>query len=120
MTTRFARLTIAVAAVATLVSPAAAQGITIGPNGIQVEELRGNSRDGDDAVVDRRDDNRRGGDSREITEREAIRIAKGEGLRDVDDISRTRSTYTLDGSDRRGRDITVVIDRRSGEVISAD
>ena len=98
---------------AALASPAAAQGITIGPDGIQVEEPRGKSDN-------RRDDSRRGGDSREITEREAIRIAKGEGLRDVDDISRTRSTYTLDGTDRRGRDITVVIDRRSGEVISAD
>ena len=113
MTTRLAKFTIVIASIAALVAPAAAQGITIGPDGIQVEEPRGNSNN-------RRDDSRRDGDIREITEREAIRIAKGEGLRDVEDISRTRATYTLDGTDRRGRDITVVIDRRSGEVISAD
>jgi hypothetical protein len=124
MTNRLTRLALVLGALAALATPAAAQGIVIGRDGIRVEEPRDNSRSRDDVIIERRDgrrdDNRRGPDRREVSEREAIRIAKGEGLRNVEDVDRTRSTYRLDGTDRRGRDITVVVDRRSGEVISVN
>ncbi|MEK1853425.1 MAG: PepSY domain-containing protein [Phyllobacterium sp.] len=54
---------------------------------------------------------------REISEREAVRIARSEGLRDVDDVRRTRSRFVVEGTDRRGDDIRVDIDRRTGDVI---
>jgi len=54
----------------------------------------------------------------EISEREAVRIARSEGLRDVDDVRRTRSRFVVEGMDRRGNDIRVDVDRRTGDVIS--
>jgi hypothetical protein len=53
-----------------------------------------------------------------VTEREAVRIAKGEGVRDVEDIRRTKSAYKVEGTDRSGDDIVVTVDRRSGDVVS--
>ncbi len=91
--------------------PAQAQGIMIGPDGVRVvnpNENEGRQRDGD-----MRRDMPRG----EISEREAVRIARGEGLREVDDVSRTRSAYRVEGIDRRGDDIRVDVDRRDGSVI---
>lgn len=55
-----------------------------------------------------------------ISERTAVRIARSEGLRDVDDIRRTRSRFIVEGTDYRGDDISVSIDRRNGDVISVD
>jgi hypothetical protein len=88
--------------------PAQAQGIMIGPDGVRVvnpNENEGRQRDRDMP---------RG----EISEREAVRIARGEGLREVDDVSRTRSAYRVEGIDRRGDDIRVDVDRRDGSVIA--
>jgi len=79
-----------------------AQSIVIGPDGVRLAE------------PDRQPVYR----SREIGEREAVRIARSEGVRDVDDVRRTRSRYVVEGVDRRGDDIRVDIDRRTGDVIA--
>jgi hypothetical protein len=85
--------------------PVRAQDVLIGPAGVEVlEDRRGPPR------RDRRD-------RYELSEREAIRIARREGLREVDDVERTRRSYRVIGVDRRGRDILVEVDRRNGEVI---
>lgn len=68
--------------------------------------------------MDRRD--RRDRDRREISERQAVRIARAEGVRTVDEVKRTRSRYVIEGLDRRGRDIEVSVDRRTGDVLSVD
>ncbi len=103
-------LTIAFVAVATIASaaPAMAQSLEIGRDGVRLVDP--NSRDNM-----RRDDRRQG---REIGERDAVRIARAEGVREVDDVTRMRNSYRVMGTDRRGDDIQVDIDRRSGEVLS--
>ena len=79
-----------------------AQSIVIGPDGVRLAEP-------ERAPVYR---------SRGISEGEAVRIARSEGVRDVDDVRRTRSRYVVEGVDRRGDDIRVDIDRRTGDVIA--
>ncbi|MGN8021803.1 PepSY domain-containing protein [Phyllobacterium sp. 22229] len=98
---------IAAIAAAALVPPAPslAQSLEIGPGGVRLVEPR----------VER--PMRRGMD---ISEREAVRIARAEGLRNVDNIDRTRSRFIVEGTDRRGNDIRVSVDRRTGDVISVD
>ena len=88
------------------VAPANAQSIEIGPNGIQVVP-DGNRR----MERDRRPD--RG----EISERRAARIARDEGMDEVESISRRRNVYVVRGIDRRDNDMRVVVDRRTGEVL---
>ncbi len=105
-------------------SPVLAQSVQIGPNGIRVvpDDQRGppppprGRHDGRDFRGDGRDFH---GDRRqdEISDRQAVRIARGEGLRQVDEIRRGRGSVRVIGTDRRGDDIVVVIDRRSGEVV---
>ena len=98
-------------AAATLVTaaPSFAQGIQIGPDGVRiVEPDRRDERRGD-----RREERRR-----EIGERDAVRIARTEGVREVDSVRRGERSYRVLGVDRRGDDIQVDIDRRSGEVLS--
>ncbi len=104
--------TLALAAVALLGSaaPSLAQGIEIGRDGVRLVDPNQQRRD------EVRRDDRRGG--REIGERDAVRIARAEGVREVDDVTRTRGAYRVMGTDRRGDDIQVDVDRRSGEVIS--
>ncbi len=104
-------------------SPAVSQSLQIGKDGVRIVPQNQERTDGDVRMRDRRDrDVRdRGHDDRmtsEVSERQAIRIAKGEGLRDVDSVTKTRKAYRVAGVDRRGDDIRVTIDRRSGEVIS--
>ncbi|PSH68048.1 hypothetical protein CU102_15935 [Phyllobacterium brassicacearum] len=82
-----------------------AQSIVIGPDGVRLREAAPER-------VERR--------YYEIGERQAVRIARAEGVRDVDDVRRTRSRYVVEGIDRRGDEIRVDIDRRTGEVISVD
>ncbi|MCO4317229.1 PepSY domain-containing protein [Phyllobacterium sp. 21LDTY02-6] len=82
-----------------------AQSVEIGPGGVRLVEPDRRDR------MSRRD---------EISERQAVRIARAEGVRMVDDVRRTRSRYIVEGMDRRGRDIEVSIDRRSGDVLSVD
>lgn len=97
-----------------LATPAMSQGIQIGPDGIRVvpqEQVR--ERDG---RPERREERRE--DRRELSEREAVRIARQEGVREVDSVRRTRGAYRIVGIDRRGDDIQVDIDRRNGAVLS--
>jgi len=106
--------TTALAAVALLGSaaPSLAQGIEIGRDGVRLVDpnaQRPGDRDGRPA--DRRS-------AREIGERDAIRIARAEGVREVDDVTRTRNAFRVMGTDRRGDDIQVDVDRRSGDVIA--
>lgn len=80
-----------------------AQSIQIGPDGVRLQEPQPER------------DYRRFSD---ISEREAVRIARSEGLRDVDDVRRTRSRFVVEGIDRRGNDMRVSVDRRTGDVLS--
>ena len=82
-----------------------AQSIQIGPDGIRLQDPR------------REQNYRRMSD---IGEREAVRIARSEGVRDVDNVRRTRSRFVVEGTDRRGDDIRVDVDRRTGDVISVE
>ncbi|WP_062228625.1 PepSY domain-containing protein [Aureimonas frigidaquae] len=87
--------------------PAHAQGIMIGPDGVRVV-----------APEDQVERPARRGEARgEISERDAVRIARAEGLREVEDVRRTRNSYRVEGYDRRGDDIRVDVDRRDGAVI---
>ena len=107
-------LTIAILAAASIASaaPAMAQGIEIGRDGVRLVDP--NRRD-DMRRDDMRRDDRRG---REIGERDAVRIARTEGVREVDDVTRMRNSFRVMGTDRRGDDIQVDVDRRTGEVLS--
>ncbi|MBC8130242.1 MAG: PepSY domain-containing protein [Rhizobiaceae bacterium] len=96
-------------------APALSQGIEIGPNGVRILEPRDRIEDRRDRREDRRDDRR---DRREVGEREAVRIARSEGVREVDDVVISRRSIRVIGGDRRGRDIRVDIDRRTGQVLS--
>lgn len=102
-------LTLALAAVTLLgtAAPTLAQGIEIGRDGVRLVDPN--------QQRDMRRDDRRG---REIGERDAVRIARSEGVREVDDVTRMRNSFRVMGTDRRGDDIQVDIDRRSGEVLS--
>jgi hypothetical protein len=82
-----------------------AQSLEIGPNGVRLREHR-------DDRMDRR--------MMGIDERQAVRIARHEGLRDVDNVRRMRSRFIVEGMDRRGNDIRVAVDRLTGEVLSVD
>lgn len=85
-----------------------AQSLQIGPGGVRLVEPERRER------MDRRRE------VREIDERQAVRIARSEGVRSVDEVKRTRSRYVIEGLDRRGNDIEVSVDRRTGEVISVN
>jgi len=87
-------------------APAQAQSIEIGPNGIQVVP-EGN----------RRIERERQSDRGEISERRATRIARDEGMDEIESVSRRRNAYVIRGIDRRDNDMRVVIDRRTGEVL---
>jgi len=105
---------LAVVALATA-TPSFAQGIEIGRDGVRLVDP--NARQGEARQGDmRRDDRRAAG--REIGERDAVRIARGEGVREVDEVRRTSRSYRVVGVDRSGDDIQVDIDRRSGDVLS--
>ena len=114
----FGILALATAAVAT---PSFAQGIEIGRDGIRLVQPQA-ERDYRDNDVRRFDngEGRRGAKAfkADISERQAVRIAKGEGLREVDGVRKTRLAYRIDGFDRSGDDIRVDVDRRTGEVLS--
>ncbi|WP_075217821.1 PepSY domain-containing protein [Mongoliimonas terrestris] len=87
---------------------ASAQSIQIGPDGVRVLPPEQSER------YERRERRR---EVREISTREAARIARGAGIRDVDQIERRRNAYRVFGVDRRGRDLTVDVDRFNGEII---
>ncbi|MFK4821450.1 PepSY domain-containing protein [Ochrobactrum quorumnocens] len=87
-------------------APVHSQTVEIGPNGIQVVP------DGN-----RRMERERSSDRGEISERRAARIARDEGMDEIESVSRRRGTYVIRGIDRRDNDMRVVIDRRTGEVL---
>lgn len=95
-----------------LAAPAFSQSIEIGRDGIRVLP----NQDVREERIDRRNERAVRGDG--VSEREAVRIARSQGVRDVDAITKTRRAYRIAGVDRRGDDIRVDIDRRSGEVLS--
>jgi len=102
-------------------APSMAQSLEIGPNGVRVrpDDDRRGPPPPPGPGFDRPDDFRDGPTPRrrEISEREAVRIARSEGMREVDDVYRQRRSIRVEGGDRRGRDMTVIIDSRSGDVI---
>jgi hypothetical protein len=108
MKNRFWAIGLVALGAVTVGAPALAQNIQIGPDGVRIMEQ---DRDRRGPPRDRRD-------RRDVSEREAVRIARGEGVREVDDVRSSRRTFSVIGVDRRGRDIRVDIDRRSGEVLS--
>lgn len=101
-------------------STVSAQSLEIGPNGLQVypDGRRGPPPDFDRPP--RRGDYPpppRRGPPPGISEREAVSIARSEGMREIDDVFRQRRTIRVEGGDRRGDDMTVIIDARTGEVL---
>ena len=101
----FKSLVIAAIATVTIMSatPSFSQSIEIGPGGVRVNP-----------GIERRPADMG------IGERQAIRIARDEGLREVDDVTRRRNVFIVRGADRDGDDIKVVIDRQTGEVLSVE
>lgn len=95
-------------------APSFAQGIQIGPDGVRIIEQDRREERRDDRRDERRDERR----SRDIGERDAVRIARAEGVREVDTVRRGDRSYRVVGTDRRGDDIQVDIDRRNGDVLS--
>lgn len=99
-------------------APVLAQGIQIGPGGVRVlPDDRGPPPSGYDYDGPRRFRDEPPPRRREITEREAVRIARSQGMREVDDVYSRGRTINVEGADRRGRDLTVIIDRRSGDIV---
>jgi hypothetical protein len=82
--------------------PALSQGISIGPGGVRVDDGRRYDR---------------GPPREDLSRGEAIRIARREGLLDVDDVDRRGSRLIVRGQDRRGDDLTVVVDGITGDVL---
>ncbi|WP_061930381.1 hypothetical protein [Aureimonas sp. AU22] len=108
------RLSLALAAcLVAATAPAVAQSLELGPNGLRVAP---DTRRGPDYDYDYdRPPPRRGPPG--ISERQAARIARSEGMREIDDVFRQRRTIRVEGADRRGDDMTVIIDGRTGDVI---
>ncbi|MEJ5081470.1 PepSY domain-containing protein [Ochrobactrum sp. MYb379] len=92
--------------VVALTAPANSQSIEIGPNGIQVIPDGNNRMDRNRRVI-------RG----DISERQAARIARAEGMDEVESVSSRRNSFVVRGIDRRDNDMLVVVDRRTGEVL---
>lgn len=76
-----------------------AQGIEFGPGGIRIDP-------GFERPL-----------PREVGRRDAIRIARGLGMEEVEEISATSRRWRIEGVDRRGRDMRVIISRSTGEVL---
>ncbi|WFU11552.1 PepSY domain-containing protein (plasmid) [Rhizobium sp. CB3090] len=96
---------IAAIAAVTLMSatPSFSQSIEIGPGGVRVNPgMEPPPRD------------------MGITERQAVHIARREGLQDVDSIRRRENVFIIRGVDRDGDDIKVVVDRQTGQVLSVE
>ena len=95
---------------------AGAQSIQFGPDGVRVDPgIRG---PGYDPRYDGRIEERRVIPQRDFISRsEARRIARSQGVVEIDEIYRDGRRYEVEGADRRGRDISVSIDARTGDVI---
>ncbi len=102
------------AAALAVATPAMSQSIRIDRDGIRVvpqQDMRDRER------YERRRDRDRYEVRDGISEREAVRIARRQGMRDVGAVTKTRSSYRVAGTDRRGHRLRVDIDRDSGAVI---
>ncbi|RIY00163.1 PepSY domain-containing protein [Aureimonas flava] len=109
------RLSLALAACLVAASaPALSQTLELGTNGLRVLP---DDRRGPDYDRDRRPPPPPRGPPPGISEREAARIARSEGMREIDDVFRQRRTVRVEGADRRGYDMTVILDARTGDVI---
>jgi len=80
---------------------AQAQSVQIGPGGVRITPDR---------------DHRHRGDWR-ISEREAVRIARRQGIVDVNRVARAGREWRVSGINRRGHSMRVIIDARSGRVL---
>lgn len=93
------------------VGPASAQSLDFGRDGVRVYPDRPDFRR---PPPPPRYDN----DDDGISRGEASRIARRNGVDDIDRIVETRDTFRVFGEDRRGNDIRVDIDKDDGDVIS--
>jgi hypothetical protein len=66
------------------------------------------------------DYNNRHYDNWGISADDAVRIAKHHGVRYVDKVSRDSDSYEVSGETKHHNDITVTIDRQSGEVTDVE
>lgn len=82
-------------------APAQAQSVQIGPGGVRIQPER---------------DYRRGPRWR-VSEREAVRIARRNGLVNINRVVNAGREWRVSGADRRGRFARIVIDARSGNVV---
>lgn len=94
-------------------TPGAAQTVRIGPDGIRIVPQESTRDRGENR--DRRGERYRVREG--VSERDAVRIARRQGLREVRQVTRTRNAYRVAGVDRRGDRIRVDVDRDSGAVI---
>lgn len=102
-----------VASALAVATPTMAQQIQIGRDGVRIVPQEDMRRNRDERH--RRDERREMRDG--VSEREAVRIARRQGMRDVGAVTKTRNSYRVAGTDRRGHRIRVDIDRDSGAVI---
>lgn len=102
-----------IASVLAFSSGAMAQSFEIGPNGVRVDRDRDRVERPYRAEREMRD---RDAPRAMIDRREAISIARSQGLTDVESARETRSGWTIDGRDRRGDDVLVRVSGR-GDVL---
>lgn len=57
--------------------------------------------------------------SEAVTQREAIRIARRNGVSEIDEVRWSGNAWVIDGADRRGDDLRVEVNRR-GEIVDVD
>ncbi len=104
----------AAAAITVMVSGAYAQTLEIGPGGVRVDPAPRDDRRGPS-----RDDRRGPAPRAEVTQGEATRIARRQGMVEVEAVTAAGPRWRVEGTDRRGREMRVTIDRRTGEVLQA-
>jgi hypothetical protein len=105
MPRHFVTAALAAGLLVTAAFSAAAQSIEIGPGGVRVDP--GYRRPApppryEEAGVGRR---------------EAVRIARSQGLRDVESVERRGRVWRVQGVDRNGDDMVVVVHAETGEVV---
>jgi hypothetical protein len=106
---------VAALGLALLGASAQAQVLEFGPGGVRIDPRPPEFRE-DRRGPPLRDDRRR---FDEVTRGEAVRIARRSGIVEVDEVIPAGPRWRIEGTDRRGRDMRVVIDRRTGEVLEA-
>ncbi|MDP2356434.1 MAG: PepSY domain-containing protein [Beijerinckiaceae bacterium] len=98
-------LTLAASLCCAGVAPAAAQGVEFGPGGVRIDPGFRTERGYDREMIGRG---------------EAIRAARRAGLIDVEVAIQRGRTWQIEGSDRRGNEISVTVHARTGEVINVE